>query len=552
MSQLVAEQICPLNRAVSYGIALASIPWVLAALNPIWLNNTPGDWDVWMYYGYLNHLFQFSEHFIWAANAYIGTRIPYLLPGYIVHQTAGDDLYRYVFNIGMVYSSIIFSYFYALRKYMPLNVAAATTVLIATNLYLLRSIGWDYVDKAVTAYSALTFAFLTLAGSSRRPWLTTIAAGFTATSMIFVHIASALMFPVFFFYSVILVRRAGSARQWWGHFLYLLLFCGVGAAIAQALWGALMVALHGGEFFFFLKQARLVAQNLGAWNAPLPVLVTGGYWITYDLAAFLGSCAALIATRFGLVQHHLSTFEAFWLWTITIVFGGLFLGEITGSLWLLSRDGMHSTLFLPFSMIGFGILLFRQPSPYVFPITFVCCMITVLVLLGFNNGDGLSTYANVPMVVIAGLAGTLLVIAFVINRSGVSIAALLLICIVMAFNKWHFTDDRDVRKAHARIASKTASKLPSIFFDQRDPGITIINGILASFTDRALVTSRTTYPTLRDGMKAGDFAVVLSSHEADVNAARINLLRYVSDAATVDSFRSGPVWAHVFAITAGR
>ncbi len=540
------------RKVFAYGIVLLALPFLLASANPLWLNNSPDDWDVWMYYGYFNHLFQFSNHNIWPENAYIGTRIPYILPGYIVHALFGEENYKYIFGICVIYPSIAFSYFYILRKYLPLEAAAATTVLIALNFYLLRSIGWDYVDRGEAAYEALTFALLTLAGSARRPWIATIGAGFAAASMVFVHLATGLLFPVFLLYSGFVVRRAGSFRAWTAHTGHLLLFGSLGAALAQLVFGSLLVLLHGGDFFFILRQVQVVPTNFGAWNEPLPFLMTQGYWITLHLAAFIGAGLALIAGRLRPELASRTRFETFWLCVITIGFAVLFCGEVSHRLFFFSRVGLYATMFIPFSMIGFGILLFRTPSPGLFAVTAAVATGSVLLRLGIQDGDGLSAFLKIPVPVLGIAIGGLLALAFVRRRPAVTLAALVMLGLLDGFNSWHFTEDRTVRVAHARIASEIGGNLPTVFYNRDDPQLPTIHGILASFTDRALYPARDTYPVGRADLRRGDSVVVLSSREDSMDGAQSTLLRLVGQAAPIDSFRAGDIWVHVFTVTAGR
>lgn len=539
------------QKTIAYGLIIAALPFLLALANPIWLNNTPGDWDVWIYYGYFNHLYQFSDHYIWPGNAYIGTRIPYILPGFLVHRLFGDDLYRYVLNIGIIYNAIVFSYYYVLRRFLSLDAAAAVTVLVATNFFLLRSIGWDYVDRAVTAYAALTFALLTLAGNTRRPWAALVGTGFTATSMIFVHVASVLLFPIFFLFSAFVIQRASTLEHWRQHFLRLLLFCGIGTVLAHFFFGLLTVLLHGGDFFFILKQIGVVKQNMGTWNYPLAVLEARGYWITCHLAVFLAATVVLLARGLGLLKATLTRFEAFWLWTLALGNGTLLFCEYKQYLWLLSRDGMHSTIFIPLSMIGYGVLLFRQKSPFTFGLAAITGLVSVLLLLGIQNGLGLSAFVSIPMPIIGAAEGAVLILSFIWQRRAVTAAALIALATLNSFNSWRFTDDRETRVAHARITRETSGRLPKIFYARNDPQLSPIWSILASFTDRALVPSGEKYPTLPNDLKQGDAVVILSSSESDADATRLNLLRFVRGAQPVDSFRAGDVWVHVFNVTTG-
>jgi len=409
------------KEIVLFGVVLISIPFFLSTINSIFLNNVDGDWDNWMYYGYIKHLFRFSDSEIWDANRYIGTRIAYFLPGHLIYAIFGDNYYRLAFNIGLCGTAIILSFYYIARAYMPLRVAVAASVLLATDFYFLRSIGWDYVDKGVLAYEMLTLACLTAARFQRRQYLMIAAAGFFAASMLFVHLASVIVFPLLFIYYGFVVQNARSLRDWLRHFITILVFGTVGAVLAQVVYGTLMVTLHGGDFFFLAAQIGIVQSNISGWNAALPELLAHGYWITVPLAALVGAALSLAAKPFRATT---SRFEAFWLWAVFVLFGVLFAGEVTGKLWLLSRDGMHSTILVPFSMLVFGILLYRRPFRGMIALTLAVFGGAFLVRVGIGSGAGLSRYLALPMPVLGILMGLVLATSFVVSDRRVSIAVL--------------------------------------------------------------------------------------------------------------------------------
>lgn len=535
-----------------YTIVLMALPFFLCLVNPIWLNNSLGDLDNWMYYGYFNHLYQFANRFIWVQNAYIGTRIPYILPGYIIHGFFGDKLYKYAFNIGIIYNTIVFSYFYILRRFYPVNVAAAITVLIALDFYFLRSIGWDYVDKCVAAYEALTFLFLTMAGRSKCPRLSIAVSGFCAASMLFVHIASVLLFPIFYLFFILVIKESVSRRDWLLNSINLAIFGATGAMFAQLIFGSLTMILGGGDFFFFLKQINSVAPNVGGWNTPIFLLMKNGYWIVPHLAALIGSILALLSRPFKLDDFPLTRFEAFWLCTAAVGYSLLFYCEWKGYLWLFSRDGVHSTIFIPFAMVAWAILLFRDPPRNVFFMTTLFSVATVILRLSIGSGRGLSDYLTISVPVLGLASGCVLALAFVSTRIKATIPALAILGLLGSFNSWSFADDGPIRDIHARIDQAASHDFPHIFFDQKDPKIYLIHGILGTFTDRALVPQgwSKSFPDLSDDKLAqGDTIVVLSGIENDDDRIRSALLKTVPHVASKESFMIDNLWVHIFTVS---
>lgn len=539
-------------QVYNFGFILLIIPYVLLFLAPGFVSNPLGDWDVWMYYGYIRHLFQFSDNYIWPANAYIGTRITYFLPGHIIYLLSGDNYYKIFFNIGLCYTTIILCFYYVLRRYFPLRIAVSISALLATDLYFLRSIGWDYVDKAVLSYLMLTLACLTAARTESRRHLMIVAAGFFAASMIFVHVASAIVFPLLFVYSGFVVQNAQSVRDWWRHLLQVVIYGTIGALLAQILFGTLLVLLRGGDFFFILKQIGIIQSQLFVWNAPLSALIQSGYWITVPLAALVGTLAGLLAKRF---QVNSSRFEIFWLWAVLLLYGVIFAGEATGKLWLLSRDGMHSLILAPFSMIVFGILLFRCEFRGMVALTLAVFGVAFVLRLNIDGGAGLSRWLSFSMPALGIFMGLLLAASYIVSNARMTIVVMLLIGVISAFNPGKFADARAVQAvqaAHGRIAELSNGKLPSIFYNRSDPQLHFIWSVLASFTDRALFTSRETFPVLRDGLTKEDIVVIMGSSGMSEDNARAALLKHVRSVRLATTFQMNEVSTYVFEVLEGQ
>ena len=539
------------SRAVDtwiFCVLLSLIPTTLYVVNPIWMNNPPGDWDVWMYYGYIRHLFQYYHDGIWPANAYIGTRLAYYLPAHLFYLAAGDQGYRIWFNLLFCCPIIILSFFYVMRSNLDLRVATASSVILATDLYFLRSMGWDYVDKGVLTYEMAVLACLTAAtGSRRRCCLMTVVAGFFGASMMFVHLASAIVFPVVFAYSGFVVHNCRSLRSWLNHFLRVVICGSIGAVVAQILFGSLLYFAGGGEFFFILKQIMVVKSNITGWNANLSTLIREGRWIVVPLAALVAS-AAIVATKRYRVSF--TDFEAFCLWSVVALYTFIFAGEVTGRLWLLSRDGMHSTVLTPFSMMTYGILLFRRPFRGMVVATLVAFAASFIVRTCIADGAGLSKYMTMSVPTLGVVIGCVLAINFAVARASMTIVSLALVAFLGAFNWVKFSNDHVERGTHDRIYSFSKQRIPRILFSQNDRSLSFIWGVLASFTDRALYVSRNTFPAYNVELMAGDVVAIMKSDLSETDRADIAAISARYKLAQIDQFDINDVTVETFEVQA--
>jgi hypothetical protein len=537
-----------------FGGVIVGLPFLVAIINPIWLSNGLLFWDVWFYYGYFTHLYQFISHPIWPASAYIGTRIPYILPGFIFHRIFGDELARYIFNLFVVSGTILFSCLYVLRNFMPLSVAATTTAILALDLFFLRSMGWDYVDKGIIAYECLTLVMLTLAATRRRAEVYLVGAGFMATSMIFIHLGSVVLFPIFLFYSAFVMNRVESAPQFWRHFTHVVFFGVIGAILCQIIYGSLTVSLHGGDFFFLWRQIRVLKSNLETtqWNVPLPALLAYGYWITNHLAAFTASVIALLSMWWCRENQPPTRFELFCFWTASVGYGMLFIGEATHRLFFFSAIGMYASMFIPITFFCFGNLIFRNviPSRAMFIFVILVSIGSLMVRFDIGNGLGLYSMFNIPMVALGLTGGCLLAATYLIRSRSAFIAGIVGLAVLNCFVPWpYFSSDITIRDAHAFIARTIDNRLPTVLFDKNDPHLSEIDAVIGSFTERAVFASRNTYPEARADFKSGDAAVILTSKEASADRVRAALLRSVQDVSLIGLNHIGDLWIYIFNIT---
>ena len=382
-------------------------PFVLLGFGAQWMVNKT-DIDVWFYYGYFQHFLDFwSTYTPTEAHTYYGTRLPFILPGYLTYYIFGDTLGRYVFKLVIVYPAIVFSFWYIARLHTSRLGGFLAAFIFATDIFFVRSVGSDYVDLGVVVYQILTFAILTCSIDSDKPRVLLVWAGFTAACMVFVHLLSAVFLPVFLAYYVYLRAKPSFKERLIPEFTQFILNTGIGAAICIVVCGLIFVAYSNGPLLFFLPQIKiLLFDSTTNYNLPLEFLVTKGYWLVMPFAVISASTAVIVWTRFG--GRPLSRSVFFWLSIGPAICIVLAVFRLDGLWFLASRDGLYATFFLPITYLALGILLFGSGKLNAASIALISVFFAASIILRVSFADielfdNLGTFPAVAIAVFVGL-----------------------------------------------------------------------------------------------------------------------------------------------------
>ena len=149
-----------------------------------------GDLDTWFYYGHFTTklgLYRDVNPFI--EHDYYQTRLSFILPGWFIFHVFSTFVAR-VIHYYIYYIVISFSLLYVLSMNTSGAAALLATIMLGTDIYFIRSAGWNYVDIGVLCYLSLTFVSLTAAVRSIRPELWVATAGFCFACAVVTHLGS--------------------------------------------------------------------------------------------------------------------------------------------------------------------------------------------------------------------------------------------------------------------------------------------------------------------------------------------------------------------------
>ena len=175
-------------REHASSITIAAIPLLYLAINPSFGQNQATDIDTWFYFGLAKSFWHHLGHDF--HNDYYETRLPYIIPAALIFAIPNERIASLILSY-LVYCTCAFSMFYVIGKHTSKTTALLATMLMASDFFFMRAVGWQYVDGGVLAYGSLTFAALTAAAASRHKYAFTALSGFFYASMVIVHIGSA-------------------------------------------------------------------------------------------------------------------------------------------------------------------------------------------------------------------------------------------------------------------------------------------------------------------------------------------------------------------------
>lgn len=518
----------------------ALCPIIVFLANPGVFGNRVADIDTWFYFGHFTRLGQYRSVEALIGNNYYQTRLPYLIPGYLVFSIFSESWAKLVLGY-LSYAVTTASFYYLVSTNFDRHKAALVTALFATDVFFVRGYGWNYVDIGVIAYFTMGMAAMTWAERSDRGRVTKMTvAGFAFACMLFVHFGAVILAVPALAYLWYLTPEARTRRG------VLLLIGGLvlGAAIAQLVFGTLNKAIWGSRFFFLVEQlavGRIELKNNPSWESPF-ALLKNGPWVTVHFGIWLATVAALIMAAIGRIRFELR--EAVWLSSVVLLYAALFAVDAAGWSNFTMREGLRMTFFLTVTYFCIPFL--------VGPIASHIVVRGVVLLALFALVANLWILPNERLI-----DGRILAIAIALalgagayfRRTAVTASALIIVIAARFFVSWPFAQNETIYQAHALIHSLSGDELPRFITSDKDPLYgSILACIVSTFTERAWWLHGMKYPELPSQAAWNKAKVfVLSSTLSDPADALKQLAPKVEKIEMLGSFRLGK-GSHAFTV----
>jgi Dolichyl-phosphate-mannose-protein mannosyltransferase len=270
---------------------LLPLPVLVTAANAGWLYNGLGNIDPWIYSGFFQFLAEFKSSLF--PNTYYGSRLPWILPGYLAHRLSDPVAAEYVLHFSFYYIAI-FSMYALLKRDFGRKNALLGSVAFGTHSAVLRSIGWDYVDGAGLTYCLLALACISRAAAARRPRWWLVAAGMAGIAMVYTNLFLVVFLPfqgAFYLFLTGTGFNDGLVRS-----LKEMKSYANGAILLSVALGAINYFLDGNFWFYApsIAALRYLSSLPGQSRIGGLAWVAGAYWLAVPAAVALAAIVDLI------------------------------------------------------------------------------------------------------------------------------------------------------------------------------------------------------------------------------------------------------------------
>jgi hypothetical protein len=233
------------KRIWPYYLAIVCLPLIVLWRQDNSLFTPRGRLDSWFYLGFFRNLANFKKDLF--PDTYYGSRLSWILPGYLVHSIFSPVLASAILHV-LVVVTAAFGLFTALRLAAGARAALLTTIVFVCNPQLWYEAGNDYVFGIGIAYSLLTAAALACAAAhpDRRRWL--VLAGCSIAGMIYCNTFWVALAPLLLLYYVTTHWAQGQLRK--QTFLRLATWTGAGFLAVTLVLCAVNYGLDGRVWFY--------------------------------------------------------------------------------------------------------------------------------------------------------------------------------------------------------------------------------------------------------------------------------------------------------------
>ena len=423
---------------VFYGLAILSLPLLLLWINNSWVFHYPVSIDAWIYSGFHLHLREFLRTF---GTTYYASRVPWTVPGWLLHSILSDEHALYVLHFGVFYLAA-FSLYCAVRNiFLNRTAAFATALMMGTHAYFLVAVGWDYVDGYSIAWLLVSLAALSGAAIGRHWRVAGVGWGIAVCLAVSTYILLVLFVPVEIG-MFLLLNRFKEKRPIVSVGL-LAVSGGVGATVTLGLINWLL----GGPFLYVLGQINplsTVAANRFRYELPLGQWIWNSPWVLLPAIAFTFSCSFLWLHRKSVLQKIRSA-DSTLDWEISLSI--CCLADLASSLIFVALEADHfyvlqidyrANALLPFAFLVVGgvFAAMCEPLPRPWEIGFLISVMAIAlspwllttfaarrVALVFRSGDLIH---GLPLT-LGWIIGGVLLIVFFLQRSHRELGAATLI-----------------------------------------------------------------------------------------------------------------------------
>ncbi len=265
---------------------LAALPLVLLAIDSDWIYSGPHR-DAWIYYGYFQNAIYLLRRF---QDLYYSSRLAVILPGFVLHHLLSPLAANLLLHLA-VYWAAVLSFYLGVKRMFGARVALLTGLALGCHPYLLREVGWNYVDGFGIAYFLVALLLVTLAVESPSWRSLLLAAGAMVTAIVSTNFFYAVYLPILVGHFVVLNRQHERRIPLLGGALW----ASLGAAGLFVFFGCFTRGL-GKDFFYLRSSLSFAAGTVGTpsiFRADAYRWLPDAVWLVLPTVALLGGAILL-------------------------------------------------------------------------------------------------------------------------------------------------------------------------------------------------------------------------------------------------------------------
>jgi hypothetical protein len=230
-------------------------------------------------FGMVGHFWHYADHNP-LFEAYKGSRLPWILPGFVLHHFFDAVTASYILHTGVLLASSLAVYLILRDTLHDRPVAAITAAAWSSYTWIHGSGGWNYHVAAASTYYVWGLWMLARSTASERRDLWLLGSGAMLVSAVHTHTLFAGFVPIAALLYVPALRESGRDRWREGTVV-------AGYAIAGAVGATLLLggidAATGGSWLFFLPQIEYTLDFIDKGNRwllePVAWLPTASYLV---------------------------------------------------------------------------------------------------------------------------------------------------------------------------------------------------------------------------------------------------------------------------------
>src|SRR5581483_11158734 len=336
-----------------YVIAILLLPILVLWRQDNSLFTPSGHIDSWFYFGFFKNLPDFKADLV--PNTYYGSRLSWILPGFIIHSLWKPVLATAILHLGVFYTAA-FSLFVTLTLTAGVRPAFLTTLAFCCNPQVWYAVGTDYVDGGGLAFCLLALALLTATALVRDQWWLPVLAGGVVLCWVCDNIFWFSLVPLLGLHYAGLLRLRGRLSIW-VLLRDLLLRCGAVFLLVLAGFAAINHRLDG-SYDFWAPNFRAIAvfsKNNPWFRYP---------WTSYGLDPWLWLTAVVAALALIVVLFRSHSSKP--VHQIAILFCIEFLAGLAVFAYMQFRMGMaplalpiYASALLPFLFLAIGVCFWK-------------------------------------------------------------------------------------------------------------------------------------------------------------------------------------------------